>query len=403
MSYHDLGLLLVQILVILVFSRICALVLKAIGQPRVVGEMIAGIVLGRSVLGLIWPEGFAQLFPPASMPKLFLLAQAGLLLFMFVVGLHIKIGELRSRAPAAILISNVSIALPFALGALTAFAIYQHYGPTQFSFTSFALFMGIAMSITAFPVLARILQEKQMTSTPLGTMALTCAAVDDVSAWCILAGILGIVKSGTMAGALLILLRTIVFILFMWFAVRPFLAWSLGRNSPLKYGKVLLMFATACASAAATEWIGVHALFGAFLAGAIMPADREFGTQLIEKIQNFSSLVLLPIFFAYTGIRLQAGLLNSGHAWLICAAVIVAAVLGKMAGSALAARASGMPWRESWALGALMNTRGLMELVVLNIGYDLGILSPTVFAMMVIMAIFTTAMTGPLVTLILRK
>lgn len=398
--------LIIQIFVIMVFSRLCAFILKLLGQPQVIGEMIAGILLGKSVLGLLWPETFATLFPEATMPRLYFLSQIGLLFFMFVVGLDLKLSDLKNRASAAVLISHVSIVFPFLLGTLLSLAIYKEYGPAaeKFGFSSFALFMGIAMSITAFPVLARIIQEKRLTNTPLGAMALTCAAVDDVTAWCILAAVLGIVKAGTASTAVGVLASALIYVLFMWKLVRPSVAKILRPatvDGKFSHGQLAFVFCIVLGSALVSEIIGIHALFGAFLAGTIMPQNLSFRSSLIEKIEDLCAVVLLPIFFAYTGIRMQVGLMNTSQAWLTCGGIILLAITGKLVGSALAARWSGMNWRESLALGALMNTRGLMELVVLNIGYDIGILSPTIFAMMVIMAVVTTTMTGPLLSLFL--
>lgn len=399
--------LLSQIFLILVFSRICAIILKKLGQPQVVGEMIAGILLGQSAFAAIWPQAYETIFPAASMPRLYFLSQIGLIFFMFVVGLDLKIAELKKRASAALLISHVSIVFPFLLGVALALHLYGEYESTNVAFTSFALFMGIAMSITAFPVLARIIQEKKLTNSPLGTMALTCAAVDDVTAWCILATIIGIVKAGTMSAAIGVLAATLLYILIMIKLVRPWIATILKSkvddDGNLTRGPLALVFCIVLGSALIAEIIGIHALFGAFLAGAIMPQDVSLRSSLIGKIEDLSAVVLLPIFFAYTGIRMQTGLLDTWQAWFSCGVIIVLAIIGKLAGSALAARWSGMKWRDSLALGALMNTRGLMELVVLNIGYDLGILSPEIFAMMVIMAVLTTVMTGPLLSVFLKK
>lgn len=398
--------LLIQISIILVFSRICALVLKRFGQPQVIGEMIAGILLGKSLFGYFWPNAFTQLFPPDSMSNLYIISQLGLIFFMFTVGLDLKLCHLKNRASAAVVISHVSIVFPFILGSLVALGIYDSYGPKNFPFSSFALFMGIAMSITAFPVLARILQERKMTETPLGSMALTCAAVDDVTAWCLLAAVVGIVKAGSATSAIYILAATFVYVIAMWKIIRP---WVANRLQPVtldgkfSHSQLALVFSILLASATIAEVIGIHALFGAFLAGAIMPQSHSFRSSLIEKIEDLSAVVLLPVFFAYTGLRTQIGLLNDGIGWITCFVLIAVAILGKMGGSTLAARWTGMNWRDSLAMGSLMNTRGLMELVVLNIGYDIGILSPSIFAMLVIMAIVTTMMTGPLLKVILTQ
>lgn len=391
--------LLIQILIILGLSRVCAFFLKAFGQPPVVGEMLAGILLGKSVFAYLSPAGFHFIFPESSMPQLYFFSQIGLIFFMFVVGLDLRLSSLKQRAAAAIMVSHVSIVLPFLLGALLSLGLYTRYGPPNVAYASFALFIGIAMSITAFPVLARIIHDKGLSGTPVGNMAIACAAVDDVTAWCLLAAVLGIVKAGTMQQALVVLVVSVVYVLFMAMVVRPF-ALRILRSATLdgKFtsGQLAFIFSIGLGSALLAEVIGIHALFGAFLAGAIMPHQVSFKTSLCAKIEDLTSVVLLPIFFAYTGIRVQIGLLDSWQSWGVCAGIIVVATTGKMLGAALAARATGAGWRDAWALGCLMNTRGLMELVVLNIGYDIGILPPTIFAMMVVMALVTTFMTGPL-------
>lgn len=392
---------LTQILVILIFARLCSLGLRRIGQPQVIGEMIAGLLLGKSVFGVLWPAGFATVFPETSMPRLFFLSQIGLIFFMFVIGLNLRLGELRNRGRAAVLISHFSIFVPFLLGAIAALGLRAGYAPPGFDFLPFALFMGIAMSITAFPVLARILDERGLTDTPLGAMALTCAAVDDVTAWCLLAAVVGVAKAGSVLSAVPVLLAALIYVALMLKVVRPLLGRAL-RPSTLRgefsRGQLGFLFCVLLSSALLAEAIGIHALFGAFLAGVIMPRSESFREQLVQKIEDLTTVFLLPIFFAYTGIRTQIGLLNDGTSWLVCGGIIVLAVLGKFGGSAAAARWSGMSGRDALAIGALMNTRGLMELVVLNIGLDLGILSPALFAMMVIMALVTTAMTSPLLS-----
>ncbi len=399
-------LLIVQVILILIASRVCTLLLKRIGQPQVIGEMIAGILLGKSVFAIFWPEAFFAIFPESAMPRLYFISQIGLIFFMFVVGLDLKLSDMKNRASAAVWISYVSMSFPFVLGSLLALAIYDSYGPKGVALSSFALFMGIAMSITAFPVLARIIQEKKIGHTAVGTMALTCAAVDDVTAWCVLAVVVGLIKADSFATAAGVLIGSILYVGLVLTVVRRFALKALrpaAIDGQFTRGQLALVFCLMLSSALIAELIGIHALFGAFLIGAAMPRTESLRSNLIEKLEDLSAVVLLPVFFAYTGLRMQIGLLNTWEAWLLCAAIFAIAVLGKMGGSALAARWSGLSWRDSWALGSLMNTRGLMELVVLNIGYDLGILSPPLFAMFVIMAIATTSMTGPLLTLILPE
>lgn len=403
--HHSLALLLVQILVIILVARGVAYLFNKIGQPSVVGEIVAGILLGPSLLGYWFPGTFEALFPPDSLGNLGFLSQIGLVLFMFVIGMELDLKVLSKRAHDAVVVSHASIIIPYALGVGLAYWIYLDMAPPDVPFLSFALFMGIAMSITAFPVLARIIQERGMQRTRLGTVALTCAAADDVTAWCILAAVIAIVKAGSAMSALFTIVASLLYIVFMFMVLRPFLA-RVGDiySDRESIGKpvVALLLMVLLASAWATEIIGIHALFGAFVAGVIMPANLSFRKVMINKLEDVSVTLLLPLFFVFTGLRTQIGLLNQGHLWWTCAAVIGVAVLGKFVGSAIAARFTGNSWRDSLTIGALMNTRGLMELVVLNIGYDLGVLAPEIFAIMVLMALVTTFMTGPALDLINR-
>jgi Kef-type K+ transport system membrane component KefB len=321
---------------------------------------------------------------------------------MFVVGLELEVSHLRQKAQTAVLVSHVGILFPYFLGVAAALFLYSQYAAAGAAFTSFALFMGIAMSITACPVLAHILKERGMTRTFLGSTALTCAAVNDATAWAIFAFVVAIARATGLLATTFCLGLVVVFVVVMLLVVRPQLPRWLGveklaAGSPRgTIAAVLLLILTA---ALATELIGIHALFGAFLAGVIMPEKHEFREYLIVRLENFSSLFLLPLFFAYSGLRTQVGLLNDTTSWLVCLAIIGVATLGKLGGTLLTARFTGMNWNDSFALGALMNTRGLVELVALNIGYDLGILPPRIFAMMVLMALVTTFMTGPLLNL----
>ncbi len=396
--------LLLQIVTVIVLARACGRAFARLGQPPVIGEIIAGLLLGPSVLGLLAPDLMYFLFPLESLDSLKLLSLLGVMLFMFVVGMDLDLHELRQQARVAVAVSHISIAFPFLLGVLLSFLIYTSLAPAGVSFTAFGLFMGIAMSITAFPVLARIIEERGLAGTPLGNHAIACAAVDDVSAWCLLAVVIALVKSGSAAGAFTTLALTTLFILFMLRVLRPRLDGLLearfeqGNNGRGTFaGMLVLMFASAwCA-----ELIGIHAIFGAFLAGVVLSARAELRRMIRERLETFSSTFLLPLFFVFTGLRTQLGLLNDWQSWLMCGGIILVAIVGKLGGSMLAARWAGMGWRHATALGVLMNTRGLMELVVLNIGYDLGVLSARIFAMLVLMALVTTFMTGPLVGWIL--
>lgn len=396
--HHPLALLLAQIVTIILVARLFGWICMKIKQPSVIGEMIAGIVLGPSLVGMYFPEFSAFLFPKESLGNLQFLSQIGLILFMYIVGMELDLSVLRKKAHDAVVISHASIIIPFALGIGLSYFIYKEFAPEGIQFTSFALFIAIAMSITAFPVLARIIQERNLQKTKLGTVVITCAAADDITAWCILAAVIAIVKAGSFESSLYVILMAIAYVFFMIKIVRPFLK----RIGDLQAGKstinkpmVAIFFLTLILSAYATEVIGIHALFGAFMAGAIMPENAKFRTLFIDKVEDVALVLLLPLFFVFTGLRTQIGLLNDSHLWITAGFIILTAVVGKFAGSALTAKFLGINWKESLTIGALMNTRGLMELIVLNIGYDLGVLSPQIFAMMVIMALFTTFMTGP--------
>lgn len=395
---HPLSILILQIISIIVVSRIFGYIFNKIGQPTVIGEIVAGIALGPSLLGLFFPEISGFMFAPASMANLQFLSQVGLILFMYVIGMELDLKVLRNQAHDAVVISHASIIIPYFLGMGLAYYMYQEFAPANVSFLSFALFMGIAMSITAFPVLARIIQERDLTKTKLGSIALTCAAADDVTAWCILAAVIAIVKAGTMLSTVLTIGLSLAYVLIMLYGVRPFLA-KIGNiysnRETISKPIVALSFLVLLGSAYLAEIIGIHALFGAFLAGVIMPANMNFRRVLMGKVEDVSLVLLLPLFFVFTGLRTQIGLLNQSHLWSVCGIIVLTAVAGKFGGSTLAARFVGQNWKDSLSIGALMNTRGLMELIVLNIGYDLGILSPEVFSMMVLMALVTTFMTAP--------
>jgi Kef-type K+ transport system membrane component KefB len=402
---HPLAILLAQIVTIIIAARFFGYISRKIGQPTVVGEVIAGIVLGPSLLGLYFPDFATSLFPVQSLGNLQLLSQIGLILFMFVIGMELDLTVLRNKAHDAVVVSHASIIVPFALGVGFAYFTYETFAPQNINFTSFALFMGIAMSITAFPVLARIVQERGIQKTKLGTIVITCAAADDITAWCILAAVIAIVKAGSFGSSLFIILMAVAYVFVMLKVVRPFLK-RIGdlhtSRENLSQPIVAIFFLTLILSSYVTELIGIHALFGAFMTGAIIPENAKFRNIFIEKVEDVSVVLLLPLFFVFTGLRTQIGLLNEPSLWWTAGIIILVAVSGKFLGSAIAAKFVGQSWKDSLAIGALMNTRGLMELVVLNIGYDLGVLTPEVFAMMVIMALVTTMMTGPALDLINR-
>ena len=396
--HHDLAILLAQIITIIFVARFFGWVFRKIGQPSVIGEIIAGIALGPSLLGLYFPEFSSGLFPIQSLGNLQFLSQIGLILFMFIIGIELDLKVLQNRAKEAVVISHASIVIPFALGIGLAYFVYYRFAPAGVAFLPFALFMGIAMSITAFPVLARIVQERGIHKTKLGAIVITCAAADDITAWCLLAAVIAIVKAGTFVSSLYVIGLAILYVIVMLFVVKPFLkkiGELYGTKENLSKPVVAIFFLTLIISSYLTEIIGIHALFGAFMTGVIMPDITKFRNLFIEKVEDVSVILLLPLFFVYTGLRTEIGLINDPFLWRVTGFIILVAVVGKFFGSALAAKFVGQSWRDSLTIGALMNTRGLMELIVLNIGLDLKVLTPEVFTMMVIMALVTTFMTGP--------
>lgn len=402
---HPLALLLAQIIMIIIAARSVGWLFTRIGQPEVVGEIIAGIILGPSVIGHYFPEFSGFIFPTNSLGNLQFLSQIGLILFMFVIGMELDAKILKSKAHEAVVISHASIIVPFALGMGLAYYLYSGFAPPNINFLSFSLFMGISMSITAFPVLARIIRERGIHKTRLGMIVITCAAADDITAWCILAAVIAIVKAGSVVSSFYTIALAVLYVLLMLKLVRPFLKrvgdiYSSREN--LSRPIVAIFFLSLIISAYLTETIGIHALFGAFMAGAIMPENNKFRSILIEKVEDVALVILLPLFFVLTGLRTQIGLLNDPHAWMITGVIVLTAIAGKFLGSALAAKFMRQSWKDSLTIGVLMNTRGLMELIVLNIGYDLGVLSPEIFAMLVIMALVTTIMTGPSLDIINR-
>ena len=394
--------LFIQLVLVIVAARLCGALATRVRQPAVVGEMIAGILLGPSLLGWVWPDFFHFVFPVSSLGTLRLFSQIGVCLFMFVVGMELDVSQLRRQARTAVLVSQASILFPYLLGVVAALFLFSTFAGAGTAFPAFALFIGVSMSITAFPVLARILEERGLTQSPLGITALVCAAMNDVTAWCILALVVAIAKAKSMSSAGFSIGLILLFVGVMLFWLKPRLPRVLDKTvaTGAKPGKglVTVVLALVFASALATDVMGIHALFGAFIAGVVMPTRGEFREFLRVRLEHFSSAFLLPLFFAFTGLRLQIGLLNDPTGWLICAGLIVVATVGKLGGAMFTARLTGMNWIDSFALGALMNTRGLVELIALNIGYDLGILTPRIFAMLVIMALVTTGMTGPLLT-----
>lgn len=403
--HHPLSILLIQIIAVLLMVRLFGFLFKHIGQPGVIGEIVAGIVLGPSVLGYFFPDVFQALFPPESLTNLELLSQVGLVLFMFVIGMELDFSVLKNKINETLVISHAGILVPFFLGIVASYWIYEEYAAAQTAFLPFALFIGISMSITAFPVLARIIQERNMTKTSLGTLAIASAANDDVTAWCLLAVVIAIAKAGTFASALYAIGLTALYIIIMFMVVRPFLK-KVGEvyanQEVINKTFVALILLILIISSTLTEIIGIHALFGAFMAGVVMPPSIGFRKVMMEKVEDIALVFFLPLFFAFTGLRTEIGLINSPALWGVCLLLITVAVAGKLGGCAVAARLVGESCKDSFTIGTLMNTRGLMELVALNIGYEMGVLPPSIFVILVIMALVTTFMTTPLLHLVER-
>jgi Kef-type K+ transport system membrane component KefB len=391
-----------------VFGRLCRLV----GQPPVIGEVLAGIALGPSLLGFFWPQAMHLLIPSADADPngqvtaaLKMIAQLGVILYMFLVGLELNAAKLRKQAHTAVATSHASIVAPFVLGSILALWLYPVLSHRGVPFTSFALFMGVAMSITAFPVLARILTDRGMQSSELGTLALGCAAADDVTAWCLLALVVGVAQAH-IGGALAVSAAALAFIAIMFLVIRPLVQnWCQkldAHDGPLPLSAVANGFVAVLLASLTTEAIGVHAVFGAFLLGAVIPHESRLAEHFIEKLRDPVTILLLPAFFAYTGMRTEIGLVSGWHNWLLCGAIILVATAGKFGGTLIAARLTGQSWRMAAALGVLMNTRGMMLLIVLNIGLDLGVISPTLFAMLVVTALVTTLATAPALSILMR-
>lgn len=399
----SIGILLLQIIVILITCRLFGWLFAKMQQSTVIGEIVAGIVLGPSVLGHLLPSVSSFLFPFDSLQNINMLSQFGLILFMFAIGMELNITEVRQKLKETILISHTSTIFPFFLGMVTAYFLYNKYAYESTPFLSFALFVSIALSITAFPVLARIIQEKGLTKTHLGTISLASAANGDITAWCLLAVVVAIAQAGSMLSAIYNIGFSFIYLLLMFTVIRPFLR-MIGHiyhnKEVVDKGLVAFMFLLLIVSSYLTEILGLHALFGAFVAGVVMPDNIKFRKIMTEKVEDVSLALFLPLFFVSTGLRTEIGLLNSPELWYMCGIFILVAIIGKFGGSLVAARFVGETWKDSLYIGALMNTRGLMELVVLTIGYDMKILTPPIFVMLVLMTLVTTFMTTPLISFI---
>ena len=395
---------LLALVVIIVCARGLGMLFRRFNQPQVIGEMIAGILLGPSFFGHFAPSLSALVFPDRIAPFLSVIAQIGVILYMFLVGVELDTDLLRHKTHASVAISHASILVPFLLGSTLALWLYPLFSTADVPFTVFALFMGVAMSVTAFPVLARILTDRQMHKSHMGAVALACAAVDDVTAWCLFAFVVSVARAQP-GRVLLTLGLTASFIIGVLVLLRPFalrFVRFIERRPYPGQSAIVIACAALLLGAFITQRIGIHALFGAFLVGAIIPHDSALARDIKSKFEDLVVVLFLPAFFAFTGLRTQIGLVHGATEWLFCFIIIFVASLGKFGGGSLAAKLTGIPWKEAASLGVLMNTRGLMELIVLNVGLDLGVLSPTLFTMLVLMAIVTTLATTPVLHLLTR-
>jgi len=395
--------LLLQLVIILGTARVLGLLLRYFGQPPVIGEMAAGIVLGPIVFGAWFPEFHAQVFEKSSLPALQSLSQLGLVLFMFIVGAELRMPTgVRKQMIAASWIGVLSVLVPMALGLAISPLLHPALAPEGVPFFPFALFMAAAMSITAFPIMARILKERRMTHTTIGRLSLTGAAVADVFAWIMLAIVVVLVSSGTDWNKLWQMLGGITALaIFAFVAVKPLMRWLLARHAPDgKPGGAMLatLMIGMFAFAYCTNTLGVHEVFGAFLFGACLPRDNRLLEALMERVEHMAIVVLMPIFFALAGLNTtRDAFVGAGLGAMLL--ILAAAVVGKVLGGSIGARIAGQPWRASLAIGSLMNARALMELIVMKVGLDAGIIGPSLFTMLLVMAILTTVMTGPLLTL----
>lgn len=396
-------LLLFQMTIVLLVALLCGWIARKLGQARVIGEIIGGIMIGPSVFGRFAPHAAQSLFPESSLTSLEMLSTIGLILFLFLIGSELDYAHLRRQRKTALIASGMSIFFPFVMAALVAHSLRIRFAPHGIGQVPFVLFLGISMSITAFPVLARILEERKLQSTALGAAALMCAAVDDVAAWTLLAFALTLLGGGDNTMSMPVRLSWLVlYLLVMLFAIRPIGNWIVRRQntSGLSYELLGVIIAVVLVSAAATNAIGVHPLFGAFIAGLCFPRIEHWQAAVRTRLDMLVSVLLLPLFFALTGMRTRLDLLSGSTIWFWTAIVLLAAVAGKMGGAVLAARWTGESWRHAMALGALLNTRGLVELIVLNIAYNAHVFSPTLFTMLVVMALVTTMITTPILNLI---
>jgi len=399
---NDLIQVLLALSVVIITAQVMGAIFQLLGQPLVIGEVVGGILLGPSFLGMVSPEIQKTLIPSHSLPFLGVIAQLGVVFYMFVVGLELDLKVLRKSGLKALAMAHIGIFLPLVLGAYLALHLFRDLSVPGVPFLQFAFFLGISLSVTAFPVLARILTDKKLNKTEIGSMALTSAAIGDVTAWCLLAILVSIAQNA-FGSAIRTTSLTVLYIAVMFFLggplVRKLIPW-LEKFDRLTQGGIAAFFVALLLSALATELIGIHAIFGAFLLGAITPHDSRVAKELTDRVEDLVRIVFLPAFFAFTGMRTQIGLLEGAADWKLCGMIILIATVGKFFGTFVVAKIGGFSFKESSALGILMNTRGLVELIILNLGLDLKLITPRLFTLLVVMALATTFATSPLLSLL---
>ncbi|KAE8155263.1 Sodium/hydrogen exchanger family-domain-containing protein [Aspergillus avenaceus] len=409
-SKNPIVIFIIQASIIIILCRLLHWPLSKIRQPRVIAEVIGGVILGPSVMGRV--PGFTEaIFPKESIPNLNLVANLGLVLFLFLVGLETDLRFLFSNWRVAVSVSAAGMVLPFGLGCGISYGLYNAFrnepGTVAINFGTYLLFIGIAMAITAFPVLCRILTELKLLGTNVGVIVLSAGVGNDVVGWILLALCVALVNAGSGLTALWVFLVCVGYVLFLFFAFRPVFLWFLNKTGSLQKGPsqgvVAVTLLAALASAFFTQVIGVHAIFGGFLIGLLCPHEGGFAIKLTEKIEDLVAALFLPLYFTLSGLQTNLGLLDSGMVWGYVIAVIAIAFFAKVIGGAMASRFCGLLWRESFAIGVLMSCKGLVELIVLNIGLQANILSTRTFTIFVVMALVTTFATTPLTTYLYPK
>src|SRR5713101_2642720 len=410
-SYHTEHVLLIviaQLIVIVVASRLFGLLFRRLGQPLVCGEIAAGLILGPSFLGGLFPQAFHKIFDPSVGQIFSIVSQIGLILLMFLIGLEFDFGHLRENRRTAMSISMVGIVLPFGLGLVLGRWMHGALGLSG-SWLNFSLFMATAMSITAIPILGRIMMELNINRTRIGSLTISAAAVDDASGWILLALVTAIARSSLDPAKMgLMVLETVAFAAVIVLLVRPLLGkWAAHQmrkhQGKLSLGGLAFLLILILLAALLTNLIGIFSIFGAFFLGAILYDQRQFREAVQERMRDFVTVFFLPIFFTYTGLRTDIGTMAGASLWMMCGLVLLAAFVGKFGGCSLAARFNGLPWREASMIGVMMNTRALMELIVINIGFDLGVIPRSVFFMLVLMAVASTFITAPLLRRLARS